>query len=144
MNIIVSGSMVNNNGNYGIYMHDNSNNNTVSGNNVNYNNDDGIYIRYSNDSIISGNTINNSGDNGIYLRGSNTNIVSGNTIVGNQECITEEDSQGNVFNNNGSCNYGEGDTTPAIPGYNLFFLIGTLSALTFIIQKKIKSSSKIY
>ncbi|KKL76376.1 hypothetical protein LCGC14_2045520 [marine sediment metagenome] len=143
MNIIVSGNIVNNNGNDGIQIHDNSNNINVSGNIVNNNYDDGIYLIYSIDNIITGNTINNNGDDGIFLLGSNINIVSGNTLIGNQDCITEQDSQGNVFSDNGSCSYGEEGTTPAIPGYNLLFLIGTLSALSFIILKKIKRTSKI-
>ncbi len=143
MKITVSGNTVNNNGNDGIYIHDNSNNNTVSGNTVDSNDDDGIYIIYGNDNIVSGNIISNNGDVGIFLRGSNTNRVSGNTFSGNEECITEEDCQGNEFTDNDSCDYGEGDTSPAIPGYNLFFLIGTLSALSFIILKKIKRSSKL-
>jgi len=141
MNNIVSGNIVNNNGNDGIYIHDNCKNNTVSGNTVNNNNDDGIYIIYSNDNIITGNTISYNGDDGIFLRGSNNNIVSGNIFIGNQECITEEDCQENVFSDNGSCNYGEGDGI--IPRYNLFFLLGTLVALSIIISRKIKKSSKL-
>ncbi len=141
MNSIVSGNIVNNNGNDGIYLHDNCYNNTVSGNTVNNNTDDGIYIIYGIDNNITGNTINYNGDDGIFLRGSNTNIVSGNTFIGNQECITEEDCRDNVFSDNGSCNYGEGDGI--IPGYNLFFLLGTLVALSIIIQKKFLKSSKL-
>ena len=142
-NINVSGNIVNNNGNDGLYLHDNSKDNIITGNTINSNNDVGIYILYSNDNIITGNIISNNNDDGIFIRGSNTNTVSGNILIGNQECISEEDSQGNLFNDNGSCNYGEGNTTPAIPGYNLFFLLGTLLALAFIILKKIKRFSKI-
>ena len=141
LNNIVSENIVNDNGNDGIYLHDNCYNNTVSGNTVNNNYDDGIYIIYGIDNNITGNTISYNGDDGIFLRGSNTNIVSGNTFIGNQECITEADCRENVFSDNCSCNYGEGDGI--IPGYNLFFLLGTLVALSTIISRKIKKSSKL-
>ncbi len=142
MNSIISGNIVNYNGNDGIYLHDNCYKNNVSGNTVNNNNDDGIYIIYSNDNNITGNIINNNGDDGIFLRGSNNNIVSGNTLIGNQECITEEECQENVFNDNGSCNYGEGDKVPVIQGYNIIFLFGALLVLSIILQKKMMKSLK--
>ena len=140
-NSIISGNIVKYNGNDGIYVHDNCYKNNVSGNIVNNNNDDGIYIVYSNENNITGNTINNNNDDGIFLLGSNNNIISGNTLIGNQECIKEEDCQGNVFNDNGSCNYGEGETQ-AIEGYNIIFLFGALVVLSIILQKKMVRSIK--
>ena len=127
----------------GIYL-DSSNNNTISGNIANNNGGDidgfGIYLYSSNNNTISGNTANNNTNFGIFLGESNYNIVSGNTLIGNNECIAEENCQGNEFSDNGSCTYGEGDKEPTIPGYNLFFLIILLSIVSIIINKKIKKS----
>jgi len=112
------------------------NNNTLSGNTAN-NNDQGIFLRWSNNNTLSGNTANYN-RYGIYLSRSSSNTVSGNNLMGNDECIVEEDCQGNVFRDNGSCSYGE--TGQPIPGYNLFFLLGILSVISIIISIKLKKS----
>ena len=121
-------------------------NNTISGNTANNNYHAyngtipmelifaGISVRGDNNNI-SGNTANNN-QYGIYLYDSNYNIVSGNTLLGNDECIVEENCQGNKFSDNGDCSYGQVDGI--IPGYNIFFLLGILSVVIFLITKKLR------
>ena len=128
-NNIISGNTANNNYWDGIYI-DSSNNNTISGNTANNNNISGIDLYGSNYSTVSGNTANNNG-NGIYLLNSNYNTISGNTLIGNDECINEVDCIDNIFENN-NCGI--------IPGYNLFFLLGTLSVAIILVSKKLKKS----
>jgi parallel beta-helix repeat protein len=149
---VISGNIANDNSN-GICLWD-SDNNTVSGNIAN-DNSDGIFLLESNNNIISGNTANknknygsgielfvsdyntvsgNTANNnyyGIFLDRSNYNTISGNIFLGNDVCITDSAGIGNVFENN-DCGI--------IPGYNLFFLIGTLSVAAILISKKIKKS----
>ena len=115
------------------------NNNTVSGNTANYN-FRGISLYDSDNNEISGNTANNNTAIGIYLSESDYNIVSGNNLIGNGLCISERNCQGNKFSDNGSCTYGEGDKEPAIPGYNLFLLLGILSVVSILLSKKLKKS----
>lgn len=69
---------------------------------------------------------------------SNYNNIFGNTLIGNDECIVEENCQGNIFSDNGSCLYGQGGG--GIPGYNLFLLFGILPIVTIVIGKKVKKS----
>ena len=90
------------------------------------------------DNTISGNTANNNTYAGIMLEESHDNSITGNTLIGNSECIVEVDCLENEFKDN-SCDYGEKPDIP-IPGYNLFFLLGTLSILSIIIiiSKKLK------
>jgi len=127
------------NNNYdGITIHT-SNYNNVSGNNVNENMWAAIYFRFSDSNILSGNTVNNN-DFGIYLSYSNHNKVSGNTLIGNMECIYEENCQGNTFSDNGDCIYGEGDEKQPIQGYNLFLLLSVLSVAVILVSKKLKKS----
>jgi len=52
-----------------------------------------------------------------------------NKFLGNYECIREVDCNGNIFENN-DCGI--------IPGYSLFFLLGTLSVAIILISKKLK------
>ncbi len=149
INNTVSENTVNNNIWEGIFLID-SNNNTVSGNNANsnyrgillengdYNNisentannnhDEGIFLIESNNNTVSVNTANNN-VYGIYLWKSDYNKVLGNIFLGNDECIREADCEGNIIENN-ECGI--------IPGYNLFFLLGTLSVAVIIMSKKIK------
>jgi parallel beta-helix repeat protein len=150
-NNIISGNTANNNYWDGIYI-DSSNNNTISGNTANNNNISGIDLYGSNYSTVLGNTANNNGngiyllssnyntvsgntannnENGIYLLSSNYNTILGNTLIGNDECIKEVDCIDNFFENN-NCGM--------IPGYNLFFLLGTLSVAVILISKKLKKS----
>ncbi|MFX1410513.1 MAG: nitrous oxide reductase family maturation protein NosD [Promethearchaeota archaeon] len=161
INNTISGNIASNdittNQYYGIFLRNNCDDNTISGNTANYNVDDGIHLEYSDNNTVSENTANNNGDRGIFLYYShnnlisgnsannneigirlshgNNNTISGNTLIGNNECIIEEDCQGNVFENN-DC---EG-RDEIIPGYNLFFLLGILSIVTIILNKKFKKS----
>ncbi len=132
-NITISGNNANNNNRYGIYL-DHSDINTVSGNTAN-NNRYGITLSNSNNTNIEGNTVNNN-TSGIGIILSNNNIISGNILIGNDECIIQENSKGNQFSDNGSCTYGQGGGT--IPGYYLFFLLGILSIVVIILSKKLK------
>ena len=156
----ISGNIANYNGDNGIYLFL-CNRNNISGNTANYN-ENGMYFDYghysditentannnsgsgiglglSNNNTISGNTANNN-TYGIYLTSSDYNTISGNTLIGNVECIREENCQGNKFSDNGSCTYGEGDGEQPIPGYNLFILFGILSIVAILITKKVKKS----
>lgn len=108
-------------------------NNTISENIVKDNNCGINLHRVDNNTVIGNIIINNY--YGISLGYSNYNIISGNILIGNDECIIEADCEGNVFKNN-DCR--AGDKKPAIPGYNLFFLIGGISILSVIIMRKQK------
>ncbi|MBA7630233.1 hypothetical protein ES703_37753 [subsurface metagenome] len=117
----VSGNTANNNSREGIFLYKSDYNN-VSGNTAN-NNYFGIYLGTSDYNIVSGNTANNN-NYGIFLGTSDYNIVSGNTLIGNDECITEVNCQGNKFSDNGDCTYGQGDG--GIP-FELVILISSIS-----------------
>jgi parallel beta-helix repeat protein len=149
---------------YGIYFDSNFEqytgscvNNTVTRNIANNNNRDGIYISWSYFNTISENTANNNNKNGIYLtvssnntvlgntanynhRGiglynSNYNIITGNNLIGNEECIVEENGQGNTFENN-YCDVGVG----VISGYHLFYLFALFLFSLIILSRKVKKS----
>jgi len=60
----------------------------------------------------------------MYFSFSNFNMVSGNTLIGNDECIVEENCQGNTFSDNGECTYGQGNG--GIP-IEIIFLISVIS-----------------
>jgi parallel beta-helix repeat protein len=127
-NNIISGN--NANSNYRGILLENSDYNTISGNTANNNHDEGIFLIESNNNTVSVNTANNN-VYGIYLWKSDYNKVSGNNFLGNDECIREDDCEGNIIENN-ECGI--------IPGYNLFFLLGTLSVAVIIMSKKLKKS----
>ena len=133
----ISGNTVNHNSGAGIYSTSSSNNNDILGNIVN-NNYWGMNIRYSDNNDILGNTVNMNENYGIFLWTSNYTTVSGNELLGNLECIKEVNCKGNEFSDNDGCKYGEGDKELIIPGYNLFFLLGILSGVAFILNRKIK------
>ena len=141
-NNMVSGNTANNNNQSGIRLYS-SDDNTVSGNTVN-NNEAGIYLYYSDTNTVSGNTASNNSIYGGYLEKSNYNTVSGNILIGNDECIVEEDCEGNIFKDNEYCDYGEGDGDgdEKIPGYDPFFLLGVLSAVAILMRKKLKKTLK--
>jgi len=82
-------------------------------------------IRDSNNTI-SGNTANNNNLSGIDLFSSDNNTISGNTLIGNDECIVEENCQGNAFSDNGDCTYGESEDAEGIP-IELIILISVIS-----------------
>ncbi len=120
-----------NNNRDGIYLKE-SNNNTILANEASNNEGYGILLYLSDNNTISEN-IANYNEHGIYLEMSNYNIISGNTLLGNDECITEQTCEGNIFENN-DC----GDKDKIITGYNLFFLLGILSVVVILINKKAK------
>ncbi len=114
------------NSSYGMFIAGDSYDN-ISGNDLHYNSENGLFIR-SVYCIISGNNASYNGGNGIFLEGwstwepgqnstilgnianynhvgirlegTNNNIISGNTLIGNDECIVEENCQGNIFKDN--------------------------------------------
>ncbi|MBA7475044.1 hypothetical protein ES707_10408 [subsurface metagenome] len=124
--INASGNTANNNDDWGIFLAS-IDYTTFSGNTAN-NNKYGIFLSYSDYNTISGNTANDN-KRGIYLHCSRYNTISGNTFLGNDECIVEENCEGNIFENN-DCGI--------IPGYNLFFLLGALSVAVILTSKKLK------
>ncbi len=108
-------------------------NNTISENNVN-DNYRGIFLLGTDNNTILGNSIKENYI-GIYLRRSNYNNVTGNILIGNDECIVEEDCMGNIFENN-DCR--AKDNKPPIPGYNFIIIIGITIGISLILTKKIK------
>jgi parallel beta-helix repeat protein len=156
--IIITRNSINNNRRDGIYIFG-GDNNTISENSVSYNNHNGVFLELNtnnsflennisyNDfngfycyslenSFISGNDINHNQKYGIYFINCKKNMIRGNLLIGNEKCFNEEYSEDNVFENN-ECR----DRTSSIPGYNLFLLLGILSILAIILNKKIKKSS---
>jgi len=127
-------NIANNNGDYGICLLSSWFNN-ITGNIASANNGSGIGLLGSWSNNIMGNIASANNISGIYLSSSDNNIVSGNTLLGNRECIIEENCEGNVFENN-DC--GNGDRV--ISGYDLFFLLGILSVVAILISKKKKKS----
>jgi parallel beta-helix repeat protein len=104
--------------------------NTISKNAANNNHFYGIGLGESDHNTISDNIANNNRE-GISLYSSDYNTVSGNILLGNDECIVENDCEGNILENN-DCGI--------IPGYNLFFILGILAIVVTIISKKLKKS----
>ncbi|NVM45815.1 MAG: right-handed parallel beta-helix repeat-containing protein [Candidatus Lokiarchaeota archaeon] len=162
LNYCNNNSIMGNTANYnahGIHI-SNSNYNTISGNSINFC-IDGICLYSSGYNIISGNTVNNSSNNGygislyssngntisgnsvnnnvcgIYLFNSDYNFVSKNSILGNNECILEDNCEGNELNDN-ICPHSQTDNS--IPGLNLFFLLCIVSVTLIILSKKVKKS----
>jgi len=98
-NNTISGNTANNNDNSGINLYWYCTNNIISNNTANYNEWDGIYLSICSYNIISGNTANYN-RYGVYLYKGYFNIVSGNILIGNNECIFEQECEENVFENN--------------------------------------------
>ena len=117
----ITGNTANNNFN-GIYLYF-SDYNTISGNTAN-NHYRGIYLNDSSYNTISGNTANYNKDGMFLCDYSDYNTVSGNILLENDECIVEENCQGNEFSDNGSCTYGQADG--GIP-IELIILISSIS-----------------
>ena len=132
----ISGNIANNNSYYGIYIYY-SNLNIILGNFANENSEAGIFVDNSDHNTISENTANNNLFYGIQLLGSNYNTISGNTLLGNAECIYEENCQGNKFNDNGECTYGQEEPGPSILGYSIIVLLGVFSFVTIFLLRKI-------
>jgi len=92
--------------NYGIWLHESSNYNSIVGNNITARNEYGIYLRESSNNIIWGNSITDNRLGGIYLhRYSSYNSISGNNIsnYGGGVLLTESSnnsvSGNNIINN---------------------------------------------
>ena len=112
-----------------------SNNNTISSNTANNSNEYGIYLDNSDYNTISGNNASYNRYDGIYLDESDYNTISGNIFIGNYRCWEEVvDCEGNIFENNKCVN------KQAIPGYNLFFLLGIISIASILINKKLNQT----
>jgi len=131
------GNIANDNSEYGINVYY-SDLNIILGNIANNNGKAGIYSESSDRNIISENTANNNLFYGIQLLESDYNTIQGNTLLGNAECIHEENCHGNKFNDNGECAYGQNE--PLIPGYSAIILLAVISIVTFILGKKVKHS----
>jgi len=118
--------------------------NIITGNTASYNGNCGIYLNgewpsSSGYCTISENSANHN-TYGIKLWRLNRNTISGNDLSGNYICIEEDDCEGNTFSDNGSCTYGVENGGQAIPGYNLFLLLGVLSVVVILMSKKLKKS----
>ena len=109
------------------------NNNTIFRNTANNNNWDGIKLAFSNYNNVSENIANKNDRYGLNLIWSDNNIFSHNILLGNGKCMDEYRCEGNIFDNN---NCGE----LIISGYNLFFLLGILSIVSIILNKKLRNS----
>ncbi|MFX1502045.1 MAG: NosD domain-containing protein, partial [Promethearchaeota archaeon] len=89
---------------------------------------------FSNDNVITKNTINNN-RRGIWLSyNCNNNIISRNKLFGNDECIIEENSIGNIIENNNCDN-------ESILGYYPFLIINGVIVITIILGKKLKKNN---
>ncbi|MFX0073985.1 MAG: nitrous oxide reductase family maturation protein NosD [Candidatus Hermodarchaeota archaeon] len=123
-----------------------SNDNVISGNVVNYNEGHGLILAASSNTRISGNTITYNADYGIYLLESNYNLITGNTLIGNNQCIIEENCVENTFRDNTGCFYGE----PAINVFGNFllfaiiFLVSLVLFNLFIRDQRIVRKFKVY
>jgi len=120
----------------------------ITGNIANYNELAGIYlVSQSNDNDIIQNTANNN-YYGIALENSHANLISGNTLLNNTICLYQENCMDNVLIGN-DCGKaaagvssgsggggGSGDGEEAIPGYNMFILIGVICIISTVLIKK--------
>ncbi|MFX0060102.1 MAG: NosD domain-containing protein, partial [Candidatus Heimdallarchaeota archaeon] len=98
-NTNIIGNTVNYNGENGIYLYSSEWEN-ITNNIVNYNNLIGIYLRFfCLNNIINNNTINGN-DLGIFLQASSFNNVTENILIGNNYCIYESSSSGNIILDN--------------------------------------------
>jgi parallel beta-helix repeat protein len=75
----ITGNTCQGNGEVGIVLVTNSDDNTVSGNTCNGNSEEGIKLQGADGCTVSGNTCNGNTRHGIYLYGSSDNTLSGNT-----------------------------------------------------------------
>ncbi|NVM19263.1 MAG: right-handed parallel beta-helix repeat-containing protein [Candidatus Lokiarchaeota archaeon] len=112
-----------------------SNYSIITGNILSSNIYYGIWLEMSNNNTISGNTA-TSNAIGLFLDNSNYNRVTGNNLIENDECISEVDCEGNLLENN-DCN-----ETPAIIGYDLLYLLGSICLVSMILLRKTKLSKK--
>jgi len=93
---------------FGIYIHTNSNNNTVFYNIFSHNSD-GIHLELSSDNTISNNTIGSSGDYGIYVNlDSLRNTISNNSIFKGDDGMHIEGNYNTILNNSIDSNLNDG------------------------------------
>jgi len=103
---IISDNTISHNSQYGVYF--SSSTNSIFTNNTISNNDNGIYIWSSSNNIFAGNNFSENNDNGIYIWSSSNNIFAGNNFSENINGIhlfhsSENVVSGNIVLNN---NYG--------------------------------------
>jgi parallel beta-helix repeat protein len=92
----------------------------------------GIYLLQSNNNSIIQNIIIDN-DFGIYLIRSNLSTISENIIQNFDECITEIDCIGNTIEDNICMT----ETTPPIPGFDLFIIMGIFFVIFMILIKSV-------
>ncbi|MFX0042638.1 MAG: nitrous oxide reductase family maturation protein NosD [Candidatus Hodarchaeota archaeon] len=119
----------------GIYLYDSHYNNlseNIAGSCIPY----GIDLMDSNNNTISKNYMHHN-RYGLTIYQSNYNIITGNTFKCNNENIYEENSVGNIIENNiyKSC------PPSAILGYNIWVIISIIGIISIIIAKKLKNKS---
>jgi len=111
---IYESNNANNNTIYGIYIQEESSNNTISGNSVNNNNNTGIYLEDDSDyNVITENTINNN-NLGIYLYSNcGNNSIYRNLFLKNG-LHAKDDGTDNTWNSTTIGNYWDNWTSPDI------------------------------
>lgn len=114
-NIDIQSNTVNRNARYGLKLYSNSHYNYIFNNTINDNND------------------------GIELTESNYNTIINNTLIGNLNCIVEINSIENIIGNNTCEN--KVLSSASINGYNWYFIVGLLSAIS-VITVKIKVNNR--
>ena len=99
---VITGDSASANGNYGVYLVNGSDTNTVSGNTANSNLQNGIHLYSSSNNTVSNNMTNSNVNYGILVESnSNYNTLINNTVNSNAEGIhLYSDSMGNTLINN--------------------------------------------
>ena len=95
----LTGNIVSNNRQYGIFFGGYSDGNIISDNTISYNSPYGVYFSSSTNSIFTNNTISNN-DNGIYVWSSSNNLFAGNNFSENVNGIHLFHSSENVVSGN--------------------------------------------
>ena len=120
-----------------------SNYNYFSKNNVNHNTEVGIMLSISDYNTIKANIV-NFNEVGISLwgyqelGGSNNNSIIGNTLIGNNQCIYEDENcHGNIFENNNCAE------EHLILGYNLISIIFVVFLILSIMIKKLDKNLRL-
>ena len=99
-NNLISDNIIGPNGNYGLYLYQQSKNNTII-NNIITENRFGMYLNYANENNISSNTFSLNADNGIYLGSqSRDNLISKNVITKNKQGTRIKGSEDNKVTQN--------------------------------------------
>ncbi|KKM83337.1 hypothetical protein LCGC14_1310450 [marine sediment metagenome] len=105
--------------------------NTISGNSVSFNSECAFHLDRADHNTISGNTVNNNSVGIDMYWDSDYNTISCNSFTGNDIDIGGS-GVGNIIS---SCEDGGN-----IPGYNILFLLGTLSFIIVLFIRKMKQS----